>query len=83
MATATTNRTLPIIIVALLVAILGYLVLNTPDHRTAGQKIGDAVNELPNGVDKAARQLEDRTPGQKLEDSAHDAKQDVKKAINQ
>ena len=83
MATAATNRTIPIIIVALLVAILGYFILNTPDHRNAGEKIGDAVNALPQGVDKAARQLEDRTPGQKLEDSAHDAKQDVKKAINQ
>jgi len=81
--TATSNKTIPVIIVALLVAILGYFILNTPDHRSAGQKIGDAVNELPNGVDKAARQLEDRTPGEKLQDSAHDAKQDVKKAINQ
>lgn len=83
MVSLTANKTVPIVLIALLVAILGYLVLNTPDHRSVGEKVGDAVNELPNGVDKAARQLEDRTPGEKLEDAAHDAKQDVKKAVNQ
>jgi len=72
-----------ITVTALVVIILGYYVLNAPDQRTAGQKIGDAVQELPNGPDKAARQLEDRTPGQKLQDAAHDEKQDIKKDLNQ
>ena len=72
-----------ITVTALVVIILGYYVLNAPDQRTAGQKIGDAVQELPNGPDKAARQLEDRTPGQKLQDSAQDAKKDIKKDLNQ
>lgn len=65
------------------IAIGGYLVLNTPDQRSTGDKIGDAINELPNGVDKAARQLEDRTPGEKLGDVIEDAGNDAKKAINQ
>ncbi len=80
MATVTTsnNKTLMVVIVALLVAILGYFVLTTPEHKTVGQKIGDAVNELPNGVDKAARQLEDRSPADKIQDAAHDAKEDLK-----
>ena len=76
-------KLVPTIIVALIVAILGYYILNTPDRRDAGQKIGDAINELHNGPEKAARQLEDRTPGEKLQDVVEDEKKDIKKAINQ
>lgn len=65
------------------IAIIGLLILTTPDTRSPGDKIGDAINELPNGVDKAARQLEDRTPAEKLGDAASDAGDDFKKAINQ
>jgi len=66
-----------------IIALISIYVLNAPDKRTAGQKIGDAIDELPNGVDKAARQLEDRTPGEKLRDAAKDAGDDVRKATNQ
>ena len=66
-----------------IIAVVGYYVLNAPDNRNAGQKIGDAVNELHNGPEKAARQLEDRTPGDKLKDAATDEKQDIKKSLNQ
>jgi len=68
---------------AVLVIFIGYKVLNAPDRRDAGQKISDAINELPNGVDKASRQLEDRTPGEKLKDAAKDEGDDIKKATNQ
>ncbi len=62
---------------------IGYYVLNAPDKRDAGEKISDAIDALPKGLDKASEQLEDRTPGQKLEDIAKDAGADAKKAINQ
>ena len=65
------------------VAIVALYVLNAPDRRNAGEKIGDAINELPNGVDKAARQLEDRTPGEKLGDAVKDVGDDIKKSTNQ
>ncbi len=68
---------------ALAVAAGGYYILNAPDQRSAGDKISDAINELPNGVDKAARQLEDRTPGEKLGDAVKDAGDDIKKSTNQ
>lgn len=74
------------ILIVCLVSVVGfvaYSVLNAPDRRSGGDKIGDAINELPNGVDKAARQLEDRTPGEKLNDAAKDAGDDLKKAANQ
>ncbi len=74
-----------LVIAALAIAIAagGYYILNAPDQRSPGDKIGDAINELPNGVDKAARQLEDRTPGEKLEDAVKDAGDDIKKSTNQ
>lgn len=68
---------------AIAVAIGGYYILNAPDQRSTGDKIGDAINELPNGVDKAVRQLEDRTPGEKLKDAVNDVGDDIKKSTNQ
>ncbi len=61
------------IIVAALVIGGGLLYLNKPDQRNGFEKVGDAVKELPNGVDNAARELEDRTPAQKLKDDVKDA----------
>lgn len=70
------NNNTKIVLGVLLIAILlivGWGILTMPDQRTAGQKIGDAVDALPQGVDKAARQLEDRTPGEKIGDAVKDA----------
>ncbi|MEQ1790281.1 MAG: hypothetical protein ABL857_07545 [Rickettsiales bacterium] len=66
-----------------IIAAVGYYVLSTPDQRSAGQKIGDAIDELPNGVDKAARQLEDKTIGERLGDAVKDAGDDLKENTNQ
>jgi len=68
---------------AIIIVFISYSVLTAPDRRDAGQKISDAINELPNGVDKASRQLQDRTPGDKLNDAAKDERDDIKKATNQ
>lgn len=77
------GKFLAIAALALAAGVIGYLVLNAPDRRSAGEKIGDAIDALPQGADKAARQLESRTPGQKLDDAAKDAGDDLKKATNQ
>lgn len=65
------------------IGVVGYYVLNAPDKRSAGEKVSDAISELPNGVTKASRQLESRTPADKLNDAAKDAGNDLKKATNQ
>ena len=83
MATNSSTKFLPMALVVVVVAIVGYFILTAPDRRSGGEKVADAINELPNGVDKAARQLENRTPGEKLSDAAKDAGDDVKKATNQ
>ena len=83
MTTHALGKYMLILSLVAVIGFVGYSVLNAPDRRSAGDKIGDAINELPNGVDKAARQLEDRTPGDKLNDAAKDAGDDLKKATNQ
>lgn len=67
------------IIVVVVVAIMAWGVLTMPDQRSTGQKVGDAIDALPQGVDKAARQLEDRTPGEKLGDAVKDAGDDIRR----
>ncbi len=69
--------------IAAITLAVGYNILTAPDRRDAGQKISDAIDELPNGIEKASRQLEDRTPGEKIGDAVTDAGDDLKKATNQ
>lgn len=83
MKSPTSTKTILTIGLVVILVIVGIFILNAPDRRTPGEKIGDAINELPNGLDKAARQLEDRTPAEKLGDAAKDAGDDIKKATNQ
>lgn len=74
------KKILLIVVLVLVAGIAGYYILNAPDRRTPTEKLGDAIHELPQGPEKAARQLENRTPGEKLEDTAKDAGKDIKKA---
>ncbi len=83
MTTHSLGRNFLIVALVIAVGVVGYSILNAPDKRDAGTKISDAIDELPNGVDKAARQLESRTPADKLEDAASDASEDLKKSTNQ
>lgn len=72
------SKTLLIIVLALVIGAVAWGVLNAPDQRTSGQKVGDAIDTLPQGIDKAAEQLQDRTPGEKLGDAVKDVGEDIK-----
>jgi short subunit fatty acids transporter len=67
-----TVQNLAIGVVVIAIGVGGYYMLNAPDTRTDGQKIGSALDEVSTGANKAARQLQDRTPAEKIEDSAKD-----------
>ncbi len=82
MFTSSQTRTILITIAVLIMIMIGYSVMTTPDQRDVGQKIDDAIDELPNGIDKAARELEDRTPAEKMEDAAGDIKEDIQNSTN-
>ena len=71
-------RGLLVIVAIIIAAILAYGVLNMKDNRNGAERIGDAIHELPQGLDKAERQLEDRSPGQKLGDTVKDAGDKIK-----
>ncbi len=77
-----TNRNLMLLAAAILVAVVSWSVLTMPDQRSSGEKIGDAIDALPQGVGKAAEQLEDRTPGEKLGDAVEDAGKDIKESTD-
>ncbi len=79
MSTQSLGKYLLILCLVALLGFIGYGMLNAPDKRNAGEKVSDAINALPNGVDKASRQLKDRTPGDKLNDAVNDAGDDIKK----
>ena len=70
------------IIAVIILALLAYGALTMRDQRSTTDKIGDAIHELPQGADKAGRQLEDRTPGQKLGDTVKDAGDKIKENTN-
>lgn len=69
----------PAFLLILVLAILALGVMNMPDRRTTGERVGDAIDALPQGADKAARQLERRTPGEKMGDAVKDVGEDIKK----
>jgi len=69
----------PMIIVGVIIlAAVAYGVMTMPDRRSSMEKLGDAIHDLPQGADKAERQLEDRTPGQKLGDAVKDTGDKIK-----
>lgn len=70
------NKNTGMIIGALAVAaivILGIYAVNAPDTRSTGEHISDAVSKLDEGVDDAARELQDRTPLERAQDEIEDA----------
>ncbi|MEJ0063903.1 MAG: hypothetical protein WDO70_12135 [Alphaproteobacteria bacterium] len=79
---ANTNSMIRLFVVAAIVAAAGFalfMMLTTPDQRSFSQKVGDAVDALPDGGDKAVRQLEDRTPADKIGDALKDGRKEVEK----
>ena len=70
------NKNTQIILGVIAIVVIGggaWAYMNQPDDRTASQHIGDAFNELDEGVDDAARELEDRTPLERAQDEYEDA----------
>ena len=71
------GRSLFILLVIVVVGMAAYAILNKPDDRNAVQKVGDAIQKLPEGGTKAARELQDRTPADRISDSVKDEKNKI------
>ena len=67
------SKTMLTVVIIVLLGVVAYMILTKPDDRNGFEKVGDAVSELPNGTDNAARELQDRTPGEKIVDDVKDA----------
>ena len=61
------------VLVLVVLGVVAYGALTMPDNRSFNEKVGDAVGKLDDGVDDAARELEDRTPAERIEDEVNDA----------
>lgn len=71
-----------IIAVVALLAIISYALIQAPDRRTTGEKLGDAVNNITDGVEDAGRSMQNRTPAQKIGDAVEDAGDKVERATD-
>lgn len=72
------TRNIVYVVIVIILGVVAWAVMTMPDNRSSGEKIGDAIDALPNGIDKAAEQLEDRTPGEKLGDAVKEVGDDIK-----
>ena len=60
-------------LVVVVVGAIGYGLATMPDERSPSEHLGDAVSQLDEGVDDAARELEKRTPFERAADEFEDA----------
>ena len=70
------------VVMCIAVLAAGYWLLNRPDQRTDGEKLGDALSAVGEGLDNAGKELGDRTLGDKIGDSLKDAKEDIQKNVD-
>lgn len=71
------TKTIVIVLVVLVIAVLGILALSAPDNRTTGERLGDAVDNLDNGLPAAADQLEDQSAGERMMNDAGEAMEEA------
>ena len=70
-------------LIILIVIIAGIWLLNAHSHRTVGDRIGDAVDALPQGVSKAAGELTDKSNLEKAGDALKDTGEAASSAVSQ
>lgn len=74
------TKVVMIIAVIALLAIVAFAIMQAPDRRSTGERIGDAISNLGNGVEDASDAMKDQTPAQKLGNAVEDAGDKVKRA---
>ncbi|MDV6331600.1 hypothetical protein [Asticcacaulis sp. 201] len=63
------SKAIYLLAAAAIIIILAVVVLNVPDRRSGTERVGDAIETLPQGPKKAADQLGDRNPVEKAGDA--------------
>jgi hypothetical protein len=45
---------------------LGFILFTRNDNRSGAERVGVAIEQMPNGLDKAADELQDKSPAEKI-----------------
>ena len=69
---ASTTRLILILGIVIVAALAIYMFAGMPDRRSTGERIGDAIDGLPQGVGEATSRLDDQTPLEKAKDAVQD-----------
>lgn len=70
------NMLIILAVILIAIAAVGSVFL-MQDNRSGSERVGDAVQALPNGVDKAADELGDQAPAENVERNLDEAKEKV------
>jgi type II secretory pathway pseudopilin PulG len=52
------------------------------DNRSSSERVGDAIEAVPDGLDKAANQLGDQPPAKNVERNLGDAEKKINEKVN-
>lgn len=63
------------------VAAAGYWAYNQPDKRSDSEKLSDALGEVSQGFENAAKEFEDKTLGEKLQEDLKAASEEIHQDI--
>ena len=65
------SGTIILLAIVLIAVIIGFAYYSGKDNRTSGERIGNAIDAAPQGLDKAAAQLENRSGEERAKDDAN------------
>lgn len=75
--TRPTGMIIGVVVVALLGVIVGAIMMNSRND-TPGERLGNAAEEVSDGVEDAAEELQDRSPAEKVGDAIEDTGDAIK-----
>jgi len=66
-----------IVVIVALIALVAIVGMNMRHEPTAGERIGNAIDEMTDGMENAGEELQDRSPLEKMGDAVEDAGEEM------
>ncbi len=77
------NKGLLVVLAVAIIAIAAVAVVYLmQDNRSSSERVGDAIEAVPDGLDKAANQLGDQPPAKNVERNLGDAEKKINEKVN-
>jgi hypothetical protein len=76
-SSSSNNGLLVVIAVAVIAIIAVSAIYLMKDNRSSSERVGDAIEAVPQGLDKAANQLGDQPPAKNVERNLGDAEKKI------